>query len=459
LLSAPGFRKEKGGLYPRRQLISLLAALLFLAHPVQTEVVNYIVQRFTLLAVTFYVLSIGSYIKARIEEETSKKRTSAYWMWLGLSLGTLVLGIYTKEIVFTWPLMIVLVEIYGFGVERFRRRGLVFAVIGLLMLVLSFSLIWHYKGYILDIKTSSIGEKFAMKEYVLTQPRVVMKYVQLIFLPTRLVFDYYFPMSKSIAEPWVIVGLVFILGWLALAVWCYKKAKLVSFAIFWFFISLLVECTIIPIEDVIFEHRLYLPLAGVSLGIIATWFYWFKGKMVADLTKIAIVILVVFGLMVVNQNRVWRDEFSLWSDAVAKAPQKARAHLNYGLALQQKSRLDDAMNEYIKVGELEKSRIAVSHNNIGGIYFLKGNKDKALEYCLMATNEDDKYTDAFSNVAVIYATKDNPVEALKYIKKSLALDSENETAIGNYRSIMNKINEMNKAKAAPKTSILDRLGE
>jgi tetratricopeptide (TPR) repeat protein len=121
--------------------------------------------------------------------------------------------------------------------------------------------------------------------------------------------------------------------------------------------------------------------------------------------------------------------------------------------------LDDAMNEYIKVGELEKSRIAVSHNNIGGIYFLKGNKDKALEYCLMATNEDDKYTDAFSNVAVIYATKDNPVEALKYIKKSLALDSENETAIGNYRSIMNKINEMNKAKAAPKTSILDRLGE
>ena len=94
----PSLNKEGG---QRGELVAFLTALIFLTHPIQTQAVSYIWQRATSLAAFFYLGALVFYIKGRLKGS---------WLGYGLWLLFTVLGMFTKEIVFTLPFMIALYE-------------------------------------------------------------------------------------------------------------------------------------------------------------------------------------------------------------------------------------------------------------------------------------------------------------------------------------------------------------
>src|SRR4029077_4106382 len=103
-------------------------------------------------------------------------------------------------------------------------------------------------------------------QYFLTQLRVVTRYVFLIVCPIGQNVDYDVRPSTSFFEPAVIGSALFLGSLVAIGWWVRKTHPVFLFSIFWFFVTLAPTSRIVPISDVIFEHRLYLPLAGVCLS-------------------------------------------------------------------------------------------------------------------------------------------------------------------------------------------------
>jgi hypothetical protein len=99
-------------------------------------------------------------------------------------------------------------------------------------------------------------------DYLLTQFNVIVTYIRLLFLPINQNLDYDYPLAHSLFAFPTFLSFLFLVMLVIVGVWIFRKSRLISFGIFWFFITLSVESSIIPIRDVIFEHRVYLPSVG-----------------------------------------------------------------------------------------------------------------------------------------------------------------------------------------------------
>jgi hypothetical protein len=100
--------------------------------------------------------------------------------------------------------------------------------------------------------------------YFLTQLHVIPYYIKLLFVPTNLNLDYDWPITRTVD---LLTAIFFMLlsSIVALAIVLFKKSRLASFGIIWFFVALSVTSSFIVIYDVIFEHRLYLPSVGFAI--------------------------------------------------------------------------------------------------------------------------------------------------------------------------------------------------
>jgi hypothetical protein len=258
--------------------LSLASALIFVAHPIQTQAVTYIAQRFTSLATLFYLLSLVLFIKARLHNLRGAKFYSP--SHLGCYLGSLLaafLAMKTKEITITLPAIILLYEFFFFNPSL---RSLTRKLVYLIPLLLTFFIIpLNLYGIGLfgisdgtfigiaevgDVIGDATQETKALSrtDYCLTQFNVISTYIRLLFFPVNQNLDYDYPISRTFLEFPTFTSFLFLASIVAFGVWMFKNSRLISFGIFWFFITLSVESSIIPIRDVIFEHRVYLPSVG-----------------------------------------------------------------------------------------------------------------------------------------------------------------------------------------------------
>lgn len=98
--------------------------------------------------------------------------------------------------------------------------------------------------------------------------------------------------------------------------------------------NIAMESSIIPIKDVIFEHRLYLPSVGFAFLLTSLVFYS-ASKLNADARRPALLLVLAvaaLGAATYLRNDLWADKIRLWKDVAEKSPNKARAHMNLGLA-------------------------------------------------------------------------------------------------------------------------------
>lgn len=260
-----------------KSMISFFVAMLFLVHPVQTEAVTYITQRFACLATLFYVASVCFYMKGRLHfrGQLPKKRglTPVYFLLSGLMA---VLGMFTKEIVLTLPVAIILFE-FSFlrGKQKNRLPGWAWLVICSFLLLVPALYKFKWSILLMHIAESGshTGDSINSGLYFLTQFEVVAKYIRLLFVPLGQNLLYDIPVSKSFFEQRTIMSFTLLFGVFVTAIFMFKRNRLIAAGIFWFFLTLLVESSIIPIRHVIFEHRMYLPSVGFSISFVVAIFY------------------------------------------------------------------------------------------------------------------------------------------------------------------------------------------
>jgi len=240
--------------------VALFASLIFIAHPIQTQSVTYIVQRMASMGGMFYLLSMVLYVKGRLSTGRSR------FAYLGGMVFSYLLGIFSKENVAILPLFLCLYEFYFFQNLDLSPRGkkTVITILGILFVLGAIGFAVWGKRYIQVTIEGYEYRSFTMWERVLTQFRVVLYYITLLVYPhpSRLNLDYDFPVSKTILDPpTTLISILIIAGLIGYSVWGAKKKPMLSFWILWYFGNLVIESSIFPLE-IVYEHRLYLPAVG-----------------------------------------------------------------------------------------------------------------------------------------------------------------------------------------------------
>jgi len=307
----------------KSEKIALLSAMIFLVHPIQTSAVTYIVQRSTLMAGMFYISALLFYVKHRI----SDKR-----VFYALSLISVVLGSFCKPIIVTLPLAILLSEVCLITKSFKIKKKTILSILPYFVLSLIVPILlnlWRYKAISfekmmrLTMETRSIGRM----EYLFTQFNVLVTYLKLLFFPVNQCLDYDYPIAQGFFEFPTMLSFALLLSMFLLGVVLYRRNKILSFAIFWFFITLSSESTIIPIADVIFEHRLYIPMIGFSLFLPC-----FLGQVIRNKRNFAIAVVLIvlsFSMLSLQRNYVWSDRVLFLTDLAKKSPNKVRVIGNH----------------------------------------------------------------------------------------------------------------------------------
>lgn len=283
------------GTLDRKYLNYLLfgVTLVFLLHPIQTSAVTYVVQRSTLLAATAYFSTILFYLLFKL------KRSMGFY---SASLICAAAGVFCKPLVITLPFVIILCELFCFdkSEENHKRRFLyVLPYFVIILLAFASYIVVSFKSFSFAHLTTISRETVVISRtsYLLTEFNVVVTYLRLLFFPLNQNLDYDYPIASSLfTSPTIFSFLVLVLlvGW----GWSQRKRQpLISFGVFWFFLTLSSESSIFPISDVIFEHRLYIPMFGFALFLPVAIVLLFKNKHIAS-GVLAIVILIFFCIVV-----------------------------------------------------------------------------------------------------------------------------------------------------------------
>ena len=384
-LSTPAIKNTE--ISRHKTTIAFLTGLLFVTHPLAAQSVTYIAQRFASLATLFYLLSLILFVHGKLWP--GNKNIPLFLF--GGSIVCATLGMLTKEIVFTLPFAIVLYD-YCFlkavpwKLEK-KDNGLIISFIILVIFIFLFfrnSSFFTLFDPVPPDQVQGYSYSISMKEYFLTQFSVILTYIRLFFLPVNQNLDYDYQMSTGFFHLKTFFSFSLLLGILAAGVVLFKKYRLISFGIFWFFLTLSVESSIIPIsQNVIFEHRTYLPSFGFFLALTCAFFYFFKERYLKVAVIIILMIAFINTILTYQRNKIWKSEYTLWNDCVNKSPNKARVNNNFGLALYTEGRNEEAIEHYNKA-----IRITPTY---AGIYCNKGNGyNKLGQYQLAIEN----YTEA-----------------------------------------------------------------
>jgi len=252
--------------------MALFGALLFGVHPVQTESVTYIITRTELVATFFYLGTFLLFIQG--------VRTKRYSYFIGAACSSF-LAMGSKEWAVTLPAMLFLYDVL------FLSEGKLNPALSRWMAYMLITLPgWGLIAHTLNLTASggsgaSVGFNISNSSgiplnawtYLLTSFNVIWTYVRLLFLPINQNLDYDYPVAQTLfAFPTLLsfIGHLVVVG---AAFWLYLKKgwTLIPFGVAWFYITLSPVQSFVPVLDVIFEHRVYLPSIGFFIFFVTAY--------------------------------------------------------------------------------------------------------------------------------------------------------------------------------------------
>jgi tetratricopeptide (TPR) repeat protein len=418
---------KKDEIAKHSNLIAFLTAAVFVSHPLQTEAVTYIVQRATSLSALFYLASLCLYIKSRVLEIEGTDSGQNHNLYYFASLITASVGMLTKEMLITLPLAVVLYEFIFLKTQHRLnwKKILSFFIISLIVpLIFLFTKSENSKELMQVFKYTPHIPRLS---YLLTQFRVTVTYLRLLFIPWNQNLDYDYPVYNTLFQLPVFASLLFLILILVAAIRISSKYRLLAFGIFWFFLTLLPESSILPLADVIFEHRLYLPMLGYSISLVSIMYYLFKNRSIKAMVVILLLTVHWYAISAYNRNFDWRNEFTLWNDAVKKSPKKARPYGNRGVANIYLGNLDQAISDFNTEINLNPNYAEVearSYGNRGVANIYLGNLDQAISDFNTVIYINPNYYKAYVHRGNAYVTKGNFIQAFSDFDKALQINPQ-----------------------------------
>jgi hypothetical protein len=408
----------------------------------------------------FYILSLVLYVKGRLQMEGSlsslfHSRFSSIFCYAGSFLAA-VLAMKTKEIAFTLPLAAVLYELFFFRGPWMRR------LINLLPLLATLPIIPLTILGILDVGIDDsseyltestpeaqlrTGTSMSRIDYFFTQFRVIVTYLRLMIVPVNQNLDYDYPIFNSFITPAVFLSFLFLTGIIAFAVYLFfvsrrtseipgnvrPALRLISFGIIWFFLTLSVESSLIPIIDVIAEHRLYLPFFGAATTFVMTFYLLverFSGPSGGKLLALgSTIIVLLLGVATYQRNHVWGDPVRLWQDVVSKSPNKARPMNNLGEALEGAGKRAEAFRAFSKAIEIDPGYYK-GYYNLADLFLVSDQPETALQLLQTAIRLNPDFTEAYVSVGAALMRAGKFREVAVFLEKNL--DRIGEIAEGRF---------------------------
>ena len=350
---------------------AFFAAAFFLLHPVQTESVTYISSRSELLSTLFYLSAVLLF---------ARRPPDRIGFVFSVIIGALfVIGLGAKETVISLPMALLVYDFVFFSnasVRSLLPRWRFYAP----FFVGGIAAGLYLATVTLRASIGASSGNLPAYHYFLTELRVIVRYLQITFFPSGLNLAYDFAPSTSFTELRVLMSASLLAGLLFLGWFSRRRIPIVAFSILWFFVTLAPTSSFISIRDVIFEHRLYLPLAGMSIlfPFFVTKIQRLAGSDRGFQMAGAIVLLALL-IGTIARNEVWRDDVRLWSDAIAKAPGGARGYQALALVYYRRGQYDKAIEVTRQAMDRIKEDSSGADFNIGQFCLVIGQYDQALE--------------------------------------------------------------------------------
>jgi Flp pilus assembly protein TadD len=455
--AAAAFRAPRirgSALAPASWAVGLAAGLLFVTHPIQTQAVAYVVQRMTSLATLLYVAVAVLYVRWRNARDAGRGGP-ATWGGYAAALALALLATRAKEIAFTLPVALLLVEAVLFeGPWRARLLGLAPFAVTMVVIPLSTLATAAPAGEVFSDVTSATRVETTMGrgDYLLTELTVVARYLGLLVFPAGQTVDHDVARRTSLADPAVLGSAALLAGLATAAVLLALAAsprrprpadpatRLAALGIAWFFLGLSVESTFIPIVDPMVEHRVYLPFAGLSLAIatlLALGLRRVAPRRPAEATVgVAALLAAVLGAVTFVRGAAWRSEEALWRDAVEKSPAKARPHHNLGVALDRQGRHADALVHLQEAVRLAPG-FPQARESLGIRLALSGRVPEGEAHLRRAIELAPSYAAPWYDLGLLRLEAGRCAEAVPYFERAVALRRDYPDAWANLAACWN----------------------
>jgi tetratricopeptide (TPR) repeat protein len=404
--------------------LGFCAALIWMLHPLQTEAVTYLAQRAESLMGLFYLLTLYSLIRA-----ASSPRPAA---WSVAAVAACALGMGCKQVMVTAPIALLLYDrcfiADSFGGALRRRGGLYLALAATWLILIPSSAAEAFGPH-----ATSAG--FRLREvtpfqYARSQPGVILHYLALALWPARLCLDYGWPVANSLEQ--IAPGATLIGGLLAATVWALVRRPRWGFVGAWLFLLLAPSSSIMPIKDLAFEHRMYLPLAAPAVAAVLALRFaaerLFRPRLALGITALATLCAAAgLGAMTLQRNAQYRNAVLVWEDVVAKRPENQRAWTNLGKAYVNASRYEEAIRCCDKALELAPD-YASAYTFRGQAWVGMGRLAEAISDCGRAIELQPDFAPFYNDRGLAYTEMGRLTEAITDYDKAIELQPDFATA-------------------------------
>ena len=261
---------------------------------------------------------------------------------------------------------------------------------------------------------------------------MIVTYLRLLVLPIGQNLDYDYPVFRSFFDPQVLLSFLFLISIALSALYLLyrsqtrtRDAAVIAFGILWFFLTLSVESSIVPIPVVISEYRLYLPSVGVFLAGTVAAFLLLEALRSRRAKNVALVALMgvpfVLSVATYRRNALWESKVSLWEDVVEKSPSLVYPRNNLGIAYIEAGRSDAAIQQFQAALAIKPDH-ATAQSNLGVLYAQRGRFDEAMHAFQAALRSDPSLVDAHNNLGLVYLEKGSLEEAERSFRAAMRID-------------------------------------
>jgi len=420
----------------RSAALALATALLWTVHPLTTAAVTYIVQRSESMMALFYLLSIYCLLRG--------SRSSRSQPWYVAAVLSCASGMGCKQVMVTAPLVMLLYDRVFLSAswrQLLRRRWAVH-----LAMTATWAILLPSVPMMFNNPSAGFGmSHMSWQEYARSQPGVILHYMRLAFWPAGLCLDYMWPVAEGWGEivPAALILLVLLIG----SLWALRRIPAAGFAALWVFIILLPSSSILPISDLAFEHRMYLPLTGLA-ALVAVGGYAVLRLLVGGLARsdgaaqrwtnvpaavVVSAVVVLLGVGTYRRNKVYHSIEGMWADVVRKRPDNYRALNNYGYCTYFRGDVAEAIDLYHRALSLNPG-YAITHRNLADALVSLGRLDEAIEHYRRAYELKSDDIKAVRRMALVCYRRGRYDQALQAARAVLA--AEPNAADANYLAAM-----------------------
>ncbi len=418
--------------------LAFAVAAIWVAHPLQTQSVTYVIQRCESMMGMFYLGALYCLIRGAQSQYARSWYTGAILLcWLGFGC---------KEVMITAPAVLLLYDriflAQSFG-DILRLRWWVYAGLSVAAIWLLFNIATAPADTNSVVRDALEMQRPTRWGFMRTQPAVILHYLRLCIWPYPQCLDYWWPVAQWPGE--VVLSGVIVLGMVCASVWMLFQRPRIAFLALSFFILLSPSSSIIPLH-VAFEHRMYLPLAAVCTGIVilasdVLLLLKIRGtfspkRLPLVATALVFVLTATFGSLTFLRNQIYHSPIRVWTDVLQTANHNPRAHTNLGIGYYNRFRisevkddadLEKAIHHYETALELNP-KLPNANFNLGLIRHRQKRFKEAIEHFETTIESNPKFMLAYFNIGAYYVDNGQKEKAIKYLKKAVEISPDNPFA-------------------------------